>query len=67
MDCKDLESHFGSPAKAMAAVGGVSRQAWHYWKRAGIPYFRQCDIQLTTGGALKASKIKPRRQPKAAA
>ena len=53
MDTKALERHFGDRDRAMDAIG-IYRQIWEYWQNNGIPIGRQYQIQVLTGGALKA-------------
>lgn len=53
MTVQDLITHFGGITKAQRALG-VSRSLWWHWKRHGIPRGRQFEIQVQTGGALRA-------------
>jgi hypothetical protein len=55
MNTQILEKHYGSKANAMKALG-VYRQLWEHWRKNGIPYGRQCAIQLATRGKVKAVK-----------
>jgi hypothetical protein len=50
---QDLQTKYGTDANIAKAIG-VSRQLVGYWKRKGIPYGRQCMIQLATKGRLRA-------------
>ena len=54
MDVTNLVQHFGSQAAAARAVG-VSAQLMSAWKKHGIPKGRQYEIQILTGGHLRAS------------
>lgn len=54
MTYHDLISHYGSQAQAARALG-VPRQSVWQWKQA-IPLGRQFQIELATGGALRADK-----------
>lgn len=41
----------------IARALGVARQVIYYWSLSNkIPYPRQCEIEILTNGALKASK-----------
>ena len=53
MTYQDLQTKYGSDANIAKAIG-VSRQLVGYWKRRGIPFPRQCMIQLATKGRLRA-------------
>jgi len=53
MTYADLQRKYGTDANIAKGVG-VSRQLVGYWKRRGIPYSRQCVIQLATKGRLRA-------------
>ena len=53
MTYQDLQTKYGSDANIAKAIG-VSRQLVGYWKRRGIPFQRQCMIQLATKGRLRA-------------
>ncbi len=59
MNTKSLEKHFGGRDKAMSALG-IYRQLWDHWAAKGIPMGRQYQIQIETGGALKAD-AEPRK------
>lgn len=56
MKLNDLITHFGTQKKAASAVG-VSQAQISRWHN-GIPYPRQCQIQLLTGGLLVADQQK---------
>lgn len=58
MTYQELVEHFGSPGQACRALG-IARQVLHDWKRRGIPWLRQCEIEVTSGGALKAERPTP--------
>jgi DNA-binding transcriptional regulator YdaS (Cro superfamily) len=50
MDINAVITHFGG-VSAMAARLGVTRMAVYQWKKAGvIPFPRQAQIELETGG-----------------
>ena len=53
MTFADLREKYGSDSEIARRVG-VSRQLVHHWKKKGIPYGRQCMIQLATKGRLRA-------------
>jgi hypothetical protein len=53
MNVQHLIRHFGSQANAALALN-TSRQTISYWKAKGIPVGRQFQIQVLTGGILKA-------------
>lgn len=52
----DLLIHYGRGSSVAKALG-VSRNAVSLWKKRGIPYSRQCQIQIHTNGKLRASKV----------
>lgn len=55
MNFNDLKQHFGSVAKAAAALG-LHRQAVYAWDGKGIPEGQQYKIEVLTEGALKADR-----------
>ena len=56
MTYEQLIAHFGSQVKAASALD-LKQPSISLWKeRGGIPFERQCHIQLVTGGVLKASR-----------
>ncbi len=57
MNYKQIIKHFKSQSKA-AAFLELSRQAVGQWKNKPIKADRQKYIELMTGGALKADKVK---------
>jgi hypothetical protein len=61
MNFQDLINHFGSQANAAKAVG-TSPQVVSMWKRNGIPPGRQFELQILTGGVLRASVVQPSQQ-----
>lgn len=64
MDMNDLRKHFGTQAAAAAAIG-KSKQVVSAWNRNGIPLGRQYEIQVLTGGRLRADgPNKPRSRVK---
>jgi DNA-binding transcriptional regulator YdaS (Cro superfamily) len=60
---EDLQRKYGNDSNIARALG-VSRQLVFHWKRKGIPYGRQCMIQLATKGRLRADE--PKREDVAA-
>lgn len=55
MTPRDVVKHFGGIVAAADALG-VTRQAIYMWlKRRRIPAQRAYQVQVVTGGALKAS------------
>jgi transcriptional regulator with XRE-family HTH domain len=55
MNYADVCRHFGTQS-AIARALGISVQAVSRWKRSGIvPLARQYEIQILTGGHLRAS------------
>jgi hypothetical protein len=61
MNFIELVNHFGSQANAAKAVG-TSAQVVSAWKKNGIPLGRQYEIQILTGGVLRATVVKPDQQ-----
>lgn len=56
MKPSDVIKHFGGIRQAAEALG-VTRQAIYIWKqRKAIPAQRAYQIQVLTGGALRAAK-----------
>ena len=53
MTTDDLIAHFGSAQDARRHLG-LSRQLWWIWSARGIPYGRQAELQLMSGGRLVA-------------
>lgn len=53
MTFTDLISKFGSVAQVSAVLQRPASTVYQ-WKRTGIPRGRQCEIELLTGGELKA-------------
>lgn len=60
MNFKDLVDHYGSQRQIAQALG-VSKQLVSYWKRAGVPIGRQYEIQILTGGRLRAEPTSDRK------
>lgn len=57
MTFDDIKRHFGSVAKAQAALGIKAKQTIYDWKKRGkVPVGWQARIELRTGGALKADE-----------
>ena len=61
MTYADLIAHFGSQAAAARALE-LSQPSVYGWKDSSIPYDRQCQIEITTDGALKARRDDDSRQ-----
>lgn len=59
MTYQDVIKHFGSQSKAARAIG-IKPPSVCLWQKNGIPFERQCHIQLLTNGALRAEE--PTRQ-----
>lgn len=55
MNYADLIAHFGSQSKVARALN-VKPPSVHEWKKVGIPQTRQYQIEVVTGGALKADR-----------
>ncbi len=55
MTYDDLIRYYGTPSKPCKVLG-ISRPLIHDWKRKGIPKLRQYEIEVKTGGALKAQE-----------
>lgn len=55
MTTQEAIKHFGSVA-LLAKAMDVSDQAVRKWIKYGIPYDRQCQIQVATAGTLIANK-----------
>lgn len=55
MNMQELREHFGSQIAAARALG-VSRKVVSSWNTIGIPWGRQCELQLLTGGKLRAER-----------
>ena len=54
MTFADLQRKYGTDSDIARGIG-VSRQLVYVWKKKGIPYGRQCMIQLQTRGRLRAT------------
>ena len=55
MTFNQLITHFGTQQKTATALGLVQSSVAE-WKRFGIPYGRQCQVQIFTNGKLKAER-----------
>jgi hypothetical protein len=55
MTYDDLIEHFGSQAEAARALR-LKPPSIAEWRQATIPFERQCQIQIETGGRLLASR-----------
>jgi len=61
MKLKDILKHFGTQQEAANAIG-VEQATVSRWIN-GIPFTRQCQIQLLTGGKLVAKEFDSPKQP----
>ena len=66
MTVDDVINHFGPTQPGAAQRLGVTSQALSYWRRAGIPMVRQYQIEVLSGGKLRADRPSP-TEPEAAA
>ena len=57
MHYKDVVKHFGGVTAAARELG-MTRMGVYLWQTKIIPYGRQCQIELLTGGKLKAANGK---------
>lgn len=56
MTIKEVLDHFGSGRQVCLALD-IKAPNWTQWQKKGtIPYGRQCELEIITKGALKASK-----------
>ena len=55
MTANQIIAHYKTATKA-AAVIGVRRQAFTYWKKNGVPTYIQRQVELQTAGKLRAKK-----------
>lgn len=55
MTYQDLIQHYGTQAAAAKALG-LAQPSVHEWQHTTIPYDRQCQIQVATGGRLLARR-----------
>lgn len=55
MTFHELVQYFRSQSNAARAIG-IKPPSVHAWKEKGIPYDKQCQIEILTGGALKADR-----------
>lgn len=55
MTYDELIEHYGSQAEAARALG-LKPPSISEWQDTTIPYPRQCEIQIATGGRLLARK-----------
>lgn len=60
MTFDELMQHFGTQTKAGDALG-VAQTTVAEWKKTGIPLPRQYQIQVLTGGILKADPTPKRK------
>jgi hypothetical protein len=65
MTYNQLIKHYGSALKVAAALN-CTKQAVHRWKYIGIPIGIQIDIEVDSGGVLKADLPKEVREGTAA-
>lgn len=66
MTYDDLIKFYGSQASASRALGLSQPAVWE-WQHATIPFDRQCQIQVATGGKLKADRKHDSRSKRKAA
>lgn len=59
MKYEDVMKFFGGTQKQVAIVLGVRQTTVSAWVRSGVPYGRQCEIQLMSDGILTAEKESP--------
>ena len=57
MTAHQLIRHFKTGAEAARKLG-MTRAAIALWKENGIPFSRQLQIEMLTGGELKAKKVR---------
>jgi hypothetical protein len=55
MTYDQLIKHFGTQQKVAGALD-IDQSAVSLWKKSGIPFTRQFQIQIITGGVLQADK-----------
>jgi len=55
MNAKQVIKHYGSTRKAAEAIG-VTYNAVQNWKSAGVPRSMQFELEVITGGKLKADR-----------
>jgi hypothetical protein len=60
MNFDQVISHFGTQQKTANALG-LSQSSIAEWKKNGIPEGRQFQIQVITGGALRAAPERKRQ------
>ncbi len=63
MNMNDLRRHYGTQKKAAEALK-TSAQVVSAWNKNGIPIGRQYEIQVITGGALRASVVQSDQKSK---
>lgn len=63
MTYDQLIAHYGSQAETARALG-LKQPSIAEWKQATIPYDRQCQIQINTGGRLLARRVDDARLAK---
>ena len=56
MNYDDIKRHFGTE-KACAELLGIQQPSVNVWKKNGIPWIRQMQIEHLTNAALKAGPI----------
>jgi len=62
MNYTQLITFFGTQTKAAAAIG-LAPPSVYAWRETTIPFARQCEIEILTGGELKASRAHDSRRP----
>ena len=60
MTYQQVLKHFGSQAEAARRIG-IRPPSVSEWQHTGIPLVRQYQIQVLTGGALKADQLPKRK------
>ena len=56
MTYQQVVKHFGGVQQAGAALG-ITHGAVCHWKKTGIPYLRQIQIEKVSGGKLRAGGL----------
>ncbi len=67
MNPRTLEEHFGSKAAIAKALGVALPSVYDWFKTGEIPQGRQYQIELATGGDLRAERPALRKQESDAA
>lgn len=56
MNVDDVIRYFGTTTEAARALGYQSHASILHWRKTGIPFERQCQIEVLTNGALRAQR-----------